>query len=571
MSFKTKTILLLITLSLIPYVITMIILGKAYRSDYESRLKSDMNHQLLITTDRLDQSLEILENDLRFIASLDIMNDVLTDDLDRRIFKLLSMKKEDMDLIGSFDVINTESIIVASSDTERIGKASDGENFMRIPLFSTFDQSLLGGLLVNYDLVNLSRLFSNDTHLRYSLYDKSLTSGEVTYPNNQLIVKRTLQNRPELTVLLEQDYDFAFAVLDKLASSFYMTLIIGTLLITAVAYATANYILKPILLLSNTANTITRTQDYSKRVTIERTDEIGQLSLAFNSMISGMQQMLVRLNEESENRIKLAEEKNRSEMLQNLSTKLSKYLSPQVFNSIFSGERDVTLSSSRKKLTIFFSDIVDFTGTTDKMESEDLTQLLNHYLREMTDIALKYGATIDKYIGDAIMIFFGDPDSQGLKEDAKLCVEMAISMQNRVRELQSEWQANGYIKPFSIRAGIHTGYCTVGNFGTENRMDYTIVGSAVNLASRIESNAEPGNVFISEDTFLLVRDTFDCCPATSVTPKGFSLPVKLFKVKMEDDAQILSINEDGLQLIIDKARITEETRKQLRGVIDNMI
>ncbi len=571
MSFKTKTILLLITLSLIPYVITMIILGKAYRSDYESRLKSDMNHQLLITTDRLDQSLEILENDLRFIASLDIMNDVLTDDLDRRIFKLLSMKKEDMDLIGSFDVINTESIIVASSDTERIGKASDGENFMRIPLFSTFDQSLLGGLLVNYDLVNLSRLFSNDTHLRYSLYDTSLTSGEVTYPENQLIVKRTLQNRPELTVLLEQDYDFAFAVLDKLASSFYMTLIIGTLLITAVAYATANYILKPILLLSNTANTITRTQDYSKRVTIERTDEIGQLSLAFNSMISGMQQMLVRLNEESENRIKLAEEKNRSEMLQNLSTKLSKYLSPQVFNSIFSGERDVTLSSSRKKLTIFFSDIVDFTGTTDKMESEDLTQLLNHYLREMTDIALKYGATIDKYIGDAIMIFFGDPDSQGLKEDAKLCVEMAISMQNRVRELQSEWQANGYIKPFSIRAGIHTGYCTVGNFGTENRMDYTIVGSAVNLASRIESNAEPGNVFISEDTFLLVRDTFDCCPATSVTPKGFSLPVKLFKVKMEDDAQILSINEDGLQLIIDKARITEETRKQLRGVIDNMI
>jgi len=127
------------------------------------------------------------------------------------------------------------------------------------------------------------------------------------------------------------------------------------------------------------------------------------------------------VKEEGENRLKLVQEKNRAEMLQTLSNKLAKYLSPQIYQSIFSGEKDVTLTSSRKKLTIFFSDIVGFTSTTDQMESEDLTQLLNSYLSEMTAIALRYGATIDKYIGDAIMIFFGDPHSQGVAEDARLC------------------------------------------------------------------------------------------------------------------------------------------------------
>jgi class 3 adenylate cyclase len=95
-----------------------------------------------------------------------------------------------------------------------------------------------------------------------------------------------------------------------------------------------------------------------------------------------------------------------------IAVKLAKYLSPQVYDSIFSGEKDVKIESYRKKLTVFFSDIKDFTKTTDSMESEALTGLLNEYLNEMSKIALEYGGTIDKYIGDAIMIFFGDPESR---------------------------------------------------------------------------------------------------------------------------------------------------------------
>ena len=94
-----------------------------------------------------------------------------------------------------------------------------------------------------------------------------------------------------------------------------------------------------------------------------------------------------------------------------LSGKLAKYLAPQVYNSIFTGRQDVRIASQRKKLTICFSDIAGFTETADKMESEDLTHLLNHYLTEMSKIAAEHGATIDKYVGDAIVMFFGDPET----------------------------------------------------------------------------------------------------------------------------------------------------------------
>ena len=176
----------------------------------------------------------------------------------------------------------------------------------------------------------------------------------------------------------------------------------------------------------------------------------------------------------------------KSNALSALSSKLARYLAPQVYDSIFTGQQDVKIVSKRKKLTVCFSDLVGFTEITDQMESEDLTQLLNHYLTEMSKIALQYGATIDKYVGDAIVMFFGDPTTLGIKSDALACVHMAIAMQKRVGELAHEWRKGGIQTALRCRIGIHTGYCTVGNFGSEDRMDYTMVGGTVNLASRLE-------------------------------------------------------------------------------------
>ena len=158
-----------------------------------------------------------------------------------------------------------------------------------------------------------------------------------------------------------------------------------------------------------------------------------------------------------------------------------------------------------------------------------------------------------------------------MAEDARLCVEMAVAMQQRVQALQDEWKNAGYTKAFNIRVGIHTGYCTVGNFGTESRMDYTIVGSSVNLASRIESSAAPGSIHISEDTYLLVRDHFHCLPANSLVPKGFTQPVQLYRVLTESErATVRSVDLEGFHLDYDPARLDAEQQASLQTLLDKL-
>lgn len=228
--------------------------------------------------------------------------------------------------------------------------------------------------------------------------------------------------------------------------------------------------------------------------------------------------------------LKLREEElaKKSNQLEQLSNQLAKYLSPQVYESIFQGRQEVRIAATRKKLTVFFSDIADFTETADRMESEELTQLLNHYLTEMSRIALKHGATIDKYVGDAILIFFGDPETRGVKEDALACVRMAIEMRNRMLELEDDWRTAGIARPLRCRMGIHTDYCTVGNFGSDDRLDYTIIGRAVNTASRLESLAEPGQILISYETFAQVSDQFSCEKKGEIEIRGLAYPVTTY-------------------------------------------
>jgi PAS domain S-box-containing protein len=250
----------------------------------------------------------------------------------------------------------------------------------------------------------------------------------------------------------------------------------------------------------------------------------------------------------------------KSAALAALSSKLAKYLAPQVYDSIFTGQQEVKIVSKRKKLTVCFSDLVGFTEITDKLESEDLTQLLNHYLTEMSKIALQHGATIDKYVGDAIVMFFGDPTSLGVKQDALACVQMAIAMQRRVGELADEWRNSGIETPLRCRIGIHTGYCTVGNFGSEDRMDYTMVGGTVNLASRLEQEAPPGGVVISFETYAHVRNEVRCEERGQVQVKGIAQPVATYAVvgSKRDSDQVTIAN---LRLELDPDQMSEDERK----------
>jgi class 3 adenylate cyclase/HAMP domain-containing protein len=279
-----------------------------------------------------------------------------------------------------------------------------------------------------------------------------------------------------------------------------------------------------------------------------------------------------RLKAESANAA--VQEKNKE--LESLSSKLSKYLSPQVYSSIFSGKQRVELSSKRKKLTIFFSDIAGFTETTDQMESEDLTSLLNHYLTEMSQIALAHGATIDKYVGDAIVIFFGDPETKGVKEDALACVRMAIAMRDRMLELSSLWRASGVENPLRCRIGINTGYSTVGNFGSDTRMDYTIIGGGVNLASRLETAADPGEILISYETYAHVKDEILCEERGKISVKGLAYPIATYAVVGVIDAiaerdRLFREELPKLGIKIDFDRLSDQDAENVRRILEGVL
>ncbi len=226
----------------------------------------------------------------------------------------------------------------------------------------------------------------------------------------------------------------------------------------------------------------------------------------------------------------LEDAERKKEETERLSVNLAKYLPPQVHEAIFSGEFDTGITTKRRKLTIFFSDISNFTSTSEGLQPEDLTRYLNEYFSEMTDIALDHGATIDKYIGDAMMVFFGDPDSKGEQEDARACVKMALKMRDKISDLQDKWQKQGFADPFVIRMGMNTGYCNVGNFGSDQRLTYTIIGSEVNVAQRLEASAQPGGILMSYETYAHAQDLIEVEQLNSISMKGVKREIKVFSV-----------------------------------------
>jgi adenylate cyclase len=266
----------------------------------------------------------------------------------------------------------------------------------------------------------------------------------------------------------------------------------------------------------------------------------------------------------------------KNEFLDSLSTKISRYLSPQIYKSIFSGQKDVTINTERKKLTIFFSDIKDFTAITERLQPEQITQLLNQYFTEMSKIALTYGGTIDKFIGDALLVFFGDPETKGDAEDAKACLRMAIEMQDRIAGLNAEWRNAGIEDPFRVRMGINTGFCNVGNFGSNDRMDYTIIGVEANLADRLQSIAEPGQIVVSYETYALVRDIVVAQALSPITMKGIGREVIPYAIQSVLDStgkniEVFSEHLTGLDFYFNANMIDANNATLVRNVLQDAL
>ncbi len=293
MSFKLKTILLFLGISIIPYALTMVLMGSSFRQEQYNAVTQEMNAQVRQTAERIDQHLQTLKSDMTFIAKSEVMNDIYTQDLDRRISTMLILKKNDMKMSGDFYVIDPTGKVIASSDFSAIAQTKKLKPFFTSPIFSNFTQKQIANLIVTYPLENLKPFFSNTPERHYYVQHRDGTiSLRPDIFEESLQVSHPLNNQRDLTIVLEEEKGFAYRLLYKYEQWFIVLLIAGALFIAAAAYYVATALIRPLIALSNTAKKITRTQDYTQQVSVDRDDEIGQLSDAFNTMIGGMDNAL---------------------------------------------------------------------------------------------------------------------------------------------------------------------------------------------------------------------------------------------------------------------------------------
>lgn len=236
-----------------------------------------------------------------------------------------------------------------------------------------------------------------------------------------------------------------------------------------------------------------------------------------------------------------------------LSEKMRKYLSPQLYEALVGGATDVdSRKHARVNLTVYFSDMVGFSDLTDAIEPELLSDILNTYLTRMSEIAIKYGGTVDKFVGDAVMVFFGAPVFTSDVHHARQCACMALEMREELFRLRERWRPK-INRTLHVRAGINTGICTVGNFGSDRRMDYTIIGNNVNLGSRLQSMAPPDRIYMSGATCALLEDAFATSYVGQHEVRGFFRPVDVWELigTRDESAAIstyLTIEDDRLSL-----------------------
>ena len=253
------------------------------------------------------------------------------------------------------------------------------------------------------------------------------------------------------------------------------------------------------------------------------------------------------------------EAEKQQQLLQKASDRLSKYLSPQICEQIFS-DVEFDTGTGRKKLTIFFSDIVNFTSITESMEAEELSGFLNFYLTNMCEIALKYGGTIDKFIGDSVMIFFGDPQSKGPEQDALACCNMGIEMLAFVEKNEELFKEQfNFPEKLEIRIGVHSGVCSVGNFGSDQRLDYTVIGRAVNVAARLEQAAPNNSMRVSNSTKSLLGDTFQVSDSIEVKAKGIDRPIIGYILTNQvSKRSLVTVKEEGISLKFDPSIVDKK-------------
>jgi adenylate cyclase len=205
---------------------------------------------------------------------------------------------------------------------------------------------------------------------------------------------------------------------------------------------------------------------------------------------------------------------------------LERFLSPEVAEMVVANP-EIRLGGVNTKVSVMFADIRGFTPMSEKLEPERVLEILNEYFTRVTDVIFDFGGMLDKYIGDAAMAVFGAPISKG--NDAANCVKAAIHIQRLLIELNRDAAARRW-PDLRVGIGINTGLATAGNIGSLRRIDYTVIGDTVNVASRLASNAAAGQILISDSTAMELADQFRLRGLPPLMVKGRTMPLDVFDV-----------------------------------------
>ena len=206
-------------------------------------------------------------------------------------------------------------------------------------------------------------------------------------------------------------------------------------------------------------------------------------------------------------------------------------MSPTIVEKILANPDEIQLGGENQVVTILFSDIRGFTRMSGHMQPHAVVELLNEYFSEMTDIIFDSGGTLDKYLGDGIMAVYGAPIPK--PDDALRATRSAIEMQRSLAALNHNWESRGQ-PPLRMGVGVNTGPVTAGNIGSAKRMDYTVIGDAVNLASRLCSNAVGGQILVSDSTFMLLNGGIPGQRLDPIRVKGKETPVELHEIYWQE-------------------------------------
>ena len=223
---------------------------------------------------------------------------------------------------------------------------------------------------------------------------------------------------------------------------------------------------------------------------------------------------------------------------------LKRFLPQQVAESLLGGQLEPDEAFSRRKITVLFADLVGFTDLSESLEPEELALVLNEYLREMTALAVARGGALDNFIGDGLMVIFGAPVASAESAQALAAVETAFSMRDRARVLADDARARGIPADLRIRVGINTGHCTVGVFGSDVMRAYKAVGFSVNIASRLQSEADPGSILCGFRTHALVHDRVRAVAREPLAVKGAARPIEAW--------EILELLDEGVAYALDE-------------------